>query len=215
MPELERLLKIHYADKSEAMIHAEKDFDPTERFLEKDLILITYRDLFRSEDRSPLASLAFFLEEAEERRGIINTINILPFFPYTFDRGFSMVDFRSVDPNLGSWRDIEEIGKRFKLMFDCVLNHASSKSLEILEMLNGKCLGARPHLAKTHMEIGKRFMEEKSQYKERDGISQKSIRKRQEQCFKRWIFNGTWMNWIRSFRMPEPFSNYSRSRICF
>jgi sucrose phosphorylase len=140
MPELERLLKIHYADKSEAMIHAEKDFDPTERFLEKDLILITYRDLFRSEDRSPLASLAFFLEEAEERRGIINTINILPFFLYTFDRGFSMVDFRSVDPNLGSWRDLEEIGKRFKLMFDRFLNHASSKSLEILEMLNGNVL---------------------------------------------------------------------------
>jgi hypothetical protein len=32
-------------------------------------------------------------------------------------------------------------------------------------------LGARPDLARTYMEIGKRFLEEKSKYKELDGIS--------------------------------------------
>lgn len=137
MPELERLLKVYYAHKPPEMIEAEKGFDPTDRFTEKDLILITYGDLLRSEKRSPLASLAHFLEGAERLRGIINTLHILPFFPYTSDRGFSVMDFRVVDPNLGSWQDIEEIGRRFKLMFDGVLNHASSKSLEIQEMLNG------------------------------------------------------------------------------
>ena len=47
MPELERLLKVHYAHKTPEMIEAEKNFDPEERFTEKDLILITYGDLLQ------------------------------------------------------------------------------------------------------------------------------------------------------------------------
>ena len=35
----------------------------------------------------------------------------------------------------------------------------------------GEWLGARPDLARTYMEIGKRFLEEKSKYKELNGIS--------------------------------------------
>jgi hypothetical protein len=34
-------------------------------------------------------------------------------------------------------------------------------------------LGQRPDLARTYMEIGKRFLEEKSKYKEMSGISAK------------------------------------------
>ena len=41
VPELERILKVHYAHKTPEMIEAEKNFDPAERFTEKDLILIT------------------------------------------------------------------------------------------------------------------------------------------------------------------------------
>ncbi len=37
----------------------------------------------------------------------------------------------------------------------------------------GERLGARPDLARTYMEIGKRFLEEKSKYKELNGISTK------------------------------------------
>jgi hypothetical protein len=37
----------------------------------------------------------------------------------------------------------------------------------------GRQLGARPDLARTYMEIGKRFLEEKSKYKELNGISTK------------------------------------------
>ena len=36
---------------------------------------------------------------------------------------------------------------------------------------DGKRLNARPDLARTYMEIGKRFLEEKSKYKELNGIS--------------------------------------------
>jgi sucrose phosphorylase len=136
-PELERILKIYCAQKHPDFRDAEENFNSANRFTEKDLILITYGDILRTHGRSPLASLAYFLEEAEQLKGILNTLHILPFFPYTSDKGFSVTDFRVVDPDLGSWRDVEEIGKRFKLLFDGVLNHASSKSPEIQEMLNG------------------------------------------------------------------------------
>jgi len=140
MPELERMLKVYYAHKPHGMIDKEKDFDPTERFTEKDMILITYGDLLRGKERSPLASLIKFFDigpRIREGIRIINTLHILPFFPYSSDKGFAITDFKAVDPNLGTWQDIEELGKRFKLMFDGVFNHASSKSPAFQEFLNG------------------------------------------------------------------------------
>ena len=137
MPELERILKVHHAHKPQEMIEAEKDFDPTNRFSEKDVILITYGDLLRSEDRSPLATLDNFLRNSPGLKQIINTLHILPFFPYSSDRGFSIVDFNRVDPKLGSWQDIEVLGEDYELMFDAVFNHVSSKSPAFQEMLNG------------------------------------------------------------------------------
>ena len=98
------------------------------------MVMITYGDLLRGEKHSPLASLAYFLNRPLKE--IINTIHILPFFPYSSDRGFSVTDFKSVDPNLGTWQDINEIGKDFKLLFDGVLNHASAESEGFQEFLN-------------------------------------------------------------------------------
>jgi sucrose phosphorylase len=61
MPELERILKVHHAHKPQEMIEADKTFDPKERFTEKDMILITYGDLIRGEEYSPLATLYKFV----------------------------------------------------------------------------------------------------------------------------------------------------------
>ena len=135
MPELERVLKVHYAHKPQELIDREKDFNPEERFSEKDMVMITYGDLLRGDRHSPLASLAYYLQG--ELKEVINTIHILPFFPYSSDRGFSVTDFKSVDPGLGTWQDILEIGKEFKLLFDGVLNHASAESEGFQEFLNG------------------------------------------------------------------------------
>ncbi len=135
IPELERIMKVYYAFKPPEMIENEKYFDPTERFTEEDIILITYGDLLRGKERSPLATLAKFCDEYLE--GNINTLHILPFFPYSSDRGFSIIDFETVDPHLGSWQDIEELGTRYQLMFDGVINHVSSKSRWFQEFLNG------------------------------------------------------------------------------
>ena len=135
MPELERILEVHHAHKPREMIDMEKVFARTERFTEKDVFLITYGDLLRGEDRSPLATLARFCDTYLE--GTINTLHILPFFPYSSDRGFSIVDFETVDPKLGTWDDIEDLESRYQLMFDGVINHVSSKSRWFQEFLNG------------------------------------------------------------------------------
>ena len=135
MPELERLLKVHYAHKTPEMIEAEKNFDPKERFTEKDLILITYGDVLHGGEESPLATLHKIVNTYND--GAMNTLHILPFFPYSSDRGFSIKDFSSVDPRLGTWEDIRSISSQYQLMFDGVLNHASAESKMFKEFLNG------------------------------------------------------------------------------
>jgi sucrose phosphorylase len=135
LPELERILEVYYAHKPKEMIEREREFNPEERFTEEDVILITYGDLLREKEDSSLKTLASFCDTYLE--GTINTLHILPFFPYSSDKGFSIIDFETVDPNLGSWQDIEDLESRYQLMFDGVINHVSSKSRWFQEFLNG------------------------------------------------------------------------------
>ena len=97
--------------------------------------MITYSDLIYEEGVSPLTTLSKFcgiyLKQA------INTIHILPFFPYSSDKGFSVLDFETVDPMLGNWGDIEDLETRYKLMFDAVINHVSSQSRWFQKFLDG------------------------------------------------------------------------------
>ncbi|MBN2301849.1 MAG: sugar phosphorylase [Lentisphaerae bacterium] len=123
--ELERILIVHHAHMTPELIEAEKNFNVAERFTEKDVILITYGDLIISKDKTPLAALADFTQRMF--KGLITTLHILPFYPYSSDRGFAVINYQQVDPRLGSWEDIQEIGKSFRLMFDGVINHCSSQ----------------------------------------------------------------------------------------
>ncbi len=132
---VERLIKVHYAHHTPELIELERRFDPTKRFSEKDIILITYGDMVVSHDRRPLQTLAELMETFF--RGVVNTIHILPFFPYSSDRGFSVISYEEVDPRLGSWEEIEELEANFKLMFDAVFNHVSSKSYWFQQFRNG------------------------------------------------------------------------------
>jgi len=102
---------------------------------EKDVFLIAYPDSFIGKDISGLASLASFLNLHLE--GVINGVHILPFFPYSSDRGFSVVDFNQVEHEFGTWEDIENIGKNYRIMADLVLNHVSTKHLWFQEFLKG------------------------------------------------------------------------------
>ena len=96
------------------------------RFSEKDTILITYGDMVQDRLYHPLYTLSTFLHRHLSQK--INTVHILPFYPYSSDDGFSVKDYQAVNPELGSWDDISHIGQHFRLMFDAVINHISSES---------------------------------------------------------------------------------------
>ncbi|MEM1181690.1 MAG: sugar phosphorylase [Acidobacteriota bacterium] len=123
--DLERILRVHHAHKTPEILAAEAEFTG-ERFTEKDVILITYGDLISNDSLPPLQTLANFADVFF--RDLISTIHILPFYPYSSDRGFSVTSYTEVDPNLGTWRDVTNLRKSFRLMFDGVFNHISSQS---------------------------------------------------------------------------------------
>lgn len=134
--EVERLMQVHWAHKTPEMIEDEKSFDPSHRFTEKDLVIITYGDMIHTQPgEHPLKTMSEMF--GIYLRDFANTIHLLPFFPYSSDRGFSVVNFKEVDPRLGSWDDIETMSLSFKLMFDGVINHCSSRSEYFREFLNG------------------------------------------------------------------------------
>jgi sucrose phosphorylase len=93
---------------------------------ERDSILITYGDQVQAENQKPLQTLKTFCEIHLDN--IVNAIHILPFYPWTSDDGFSVVDYRQIDKKLGDWEDVSAFQPKFKLMFDAVINHISSQS---------------------------------------------------------------------------------------
>jgi len=135
MPELERILKVHHAHKPPEMIEKEQDYDPRQRFSQEHIILITYGDMVKGDGPTPLSVLHRFVTQYAQ--GAINTLHLLPFFPYSSDRGFAVMDYRRVDERLGSWKDIQEKKRYYDLMFDAVLNHCSARSEMFQEFLNG------------------------------------------------------------------------------
>jgi glycosidase len=93
----------------------------------RDVILITYPDQVRAEGLPPLSVLEDFCQR--ELKGLIRYLHILPFYPSTSDDGFSITDYRRVDPAFGTWEDISRLSENFGLMIDAVLNHASVRSI--------------------------------------------------------------------------------------
>jgi sucrose phosphorylase len=98
-----------------------------EKLDESDAILITYGDSIRQTGpEHPLQTLKRFLDRYVGQS--ISTVHILPFFPYTSDDGFSITDYVAVNPELGTWDDIDRIGQEYRMMFDLVANHCSRSS---------------------------------------------------------------------------------------
>jgi len=93
----------------------------------EEIVLITYADSITSDSKTPLETLKYFADQYLSGR--ISTIHILPFFPYSSDDGFSVIDYSVVNQSHGDWDQIEAIGENFKLMGDVVLNHCSARSL--------------------------------------------------------------------------------------
>jgi len=97
---------------------------------EGDAVLITYADSVVVKEEGhhelPLVTLKRFCRDY--LRGAISTVHILPFYPWSSDDGFSVIDYRAVEESLGNWQEVEDLGGEFDLMFDLVLNHCSSES---------------------------------------------------------------------------------------
>lgn len=93
---------------------------------EKDAMLITYGDSIVEEGKPGLETLNEFLTKYVN--DAISAVHILPMFPYTSDDGFSVVDYKKINPDLGEWKDVENLSKNYKLMFDAVVNHISKSS---------------------------------------------------------------------------------------
>ena len=104
---------------------------------QRDAILITYGDQFQQPGQRPLHTLGQFLDR--HLGDVLDGVHILPFFPYSSDDGFSVIDYKQVDPALGDWEDIVRLEARgYRLMFDAVINHISRHSRWFQGFLRGE-----------------------------------------------------------------------------
>jgi glucosylglycerate phosphorylase len=102
---------------------------------EKDAILIAYGDHVKRPNEAPLKTL---LDVMQKLALPVSSVHILPFYPYSSDDGFSVIDYYAVDPALGDWKDIHRLGQAFRLMVDAVFNHISAKSEWFQAFLRGE-----------------------------------------------------------------------------
>jgi len=116
-----RLLAIMGLDEAADYAHL-----PQNNWNERDCWVITYGDSILETDVPPLQTLRHFA--CKHLAENITGLHILPFFPYSSDDGFSVIDYSQVNDNLGSWQDIEAIAQDFDVMSDLVINHCSSRS---------------------------------------------------------------------------------------
>ncbi|MXP50058.1 DUF3459 domain-containing protein [Pantoea sp. Eser] len=93
---------------------------------EQDVVLISYADQFREADKPTLSTFSRFYQQ--HLQSIFPLVHLLPFFPYSSDDGFSVIDYHQVDPLCGDWQDVARLHQETRLMFDFVCNHMSSHS---------------------------------------------------------------------------------------
>jgi len=104
-----------------------------------EVVLITYGDTFRHPGQPHLQALAQLWQR--HLRDVFSTVHVLPFFPSSSDGGFSVVDYRTVDPALGSWQELRRLAAGRKLMVDLVCNHGSAQSEWFAEFVANQAPG--------------------------------------------------------------------------
>ncbi len=106
---------------------------------ERDIAVITYGDSVTTAGYPPLATLERFVDR--HLADVVSIVHILPFFPFTSDDGFAIVDFAEVNPDLGSWAEITSIAQGSRVMADLVLNHVSASSAWFQQFERGELPG--------------------------------------------------------------------------
>jgi glycosidase len=132
-PGLKNLMDVYGRD--EVIREKRKKYNNRPVLSEKDAFLITYADTLRSDGEKPLRTLHRFLKR--HIKDAVTGIHILPFFPSSSDGGYAVTDYENVNPRFGTWEDIREISKDYRLMVDLVLNHISSQSEWFKKFLKG------------------------------------------------------------------------------
>lgn len=102
---------------------------------ERDVMLIAYGDHVFRANETPLKTLDDVLTHLALS---VSSLHLLPFYPYSSDDGFSVIDYYQVDPALGTWDDISRLSTRYRLMFDAVFNHISAHSAWFQAFLRGE-----------------------------------------------------------------------------
>ena len=92
---------------------------------EKDVVLIAYADQFRESEAPTLSTFSRFYQQHLK---CFNLVHLLPFFPWSSDDGFSVIDYHRVSTICGEWSDVAELHQHTRLMFDFVCNHISAHS---------------------------------------------------------------------------------------
>ena len=114
----------------------ENQLNKTNKWIdETDVMLITYGDSIYKKYEQPLVTFNRFMKTYFDK--VFTNIHFLPFFPFTSDDGFSVVDYYAINPDLGEWKDVINIAKDYNLMFDGVINHISVKSEWFIKYLSG------------------------------------------------------------------------------
>lgn len=93
---------------------------------ESDVVLITYADQFHGEKEKPLPTFNQIWKHWF--CSVFSHVHLLPFYPWSSDDGFSVIDYYQVAPGTGEWNDISDLNMSCRLMFDFVCNHMSAKS---------------------------------------------------------------------------------------
>lgn len=100
--------------------------------LKNEVMLITYADSMGNNLKDLHKVLNQYYAKA------VGGVHILPFFPSSADRGFAPMCYDRVDPNFGTFADVEAIGKDYYLMFDFMVNHISAHSAYFQDFLQKK-----------------------------------------------------------------------------
>lgn len=109
---------------------------PTQQWVnQRDVMLISYGDSILAPNEKPLRTLYHFM--CQYMGDIINSLHILPCFPYSSDDGFSVEDYKQINPELGDWDDIAVLASEYDVMLDAVINHISRWSYWFRRYLGG------------------------------------------------------------------------------
>ena len=128
------LLELMQLDATQELVLGHKN-----HWCERDAIVISYGDSVLRPDENPLQTLKCFLDRYTQ--GLLTGVHLLPFYPWSSDDGFAVLDYSSVNEALGDWADINAIADDYDLMADLVINHCSGRSLWFENFLQGRSPG--------------------------------------------------------------------------